>query len=85
MQQQQSVQYLLSGIPRKKYKRELNSLKSFVRYFWHFHQLEKDMCGAPNDDACYPMPDEQAKQVYDKACEKIKQMEHQLTLTVIKY
>lgn len=77
----QTVKYVLSGTARKKYKKELSLLRQYIRNFWYFHKLEKDMC-PPCKNTLYPMSDEQAQKLYNKACTKALQMQYQLALTV---
>ena len=66
---------------RRKLKKELSLLKSFVRHFWHYHQLDKDMTQFYGGSENYPMSDDVAKQRYDQDLIKIKQLEELLKKT----
>ena len=65
-------QFVISGKERRVVKKELSSLKSFIKGFWYFHQLEKDM------GSCM-MTDEDAKIMFDKRSKEITQLETKLS------
>lgn len=64
-------QFVISGKERRKVKKELSILKSFVKGFWYFHQLEKDM------GSCM-MSDEDAKIMFEKRSKEITQLQTKL-------
>lgn len=64
-------QFVISGIERRKVKKELSSLKRFINNFWYFHQLEKDM------GSCM-MTDKDAKIMFDKRSKEITQIQIKL-------
>jgi len=75
-------QYKIHGEERRSLKKELSLLKSFVKNFWYYHQLEKDMysiyCAA--DINKYVLSDEAAKQKFDEVCLEIKKREEDLSV-----
>lgn len=78
-------QYKISGTERHELKRKLSRLKSYVRNFWHYHQLDKDMTSIYggykiNEKDSYPMNDEMAQQKFDKANEEVKILQEQLSV-----
>lgn len=75
-----SSKFKISGQERRDLKKSLSQLKSFKKGFWHFHQLDKDMCGfiSPEKVGEYPMSDEEAKRRYDKVQMEIKKLTNQL-------
>ena len=68
-------QFKIFGEERRKLKKELSLLKSFVRHFWHYHQLDKDMTQFYGGSENYPMPDKEAQKRYDKKLIEIKNLE----------
>jgi len=71
--------YKISGLGRKRLKKELNELKSLKKYFWHFHQLDKDMASFYNTkNKHFPASDIQAQKKYDELISKIENLEQQL-------
>lgn len=81
-------EFKIHGLQRKHLKKELSALKSYVKNFWHYHQLDKDMCSfyggtnsATNGGAnTYPMDDNTAQQKFDLAIIKIKDLENILSI-----
>jgi len=71
-------QFKIFGEERRKLKKELSLLKSFVRYFWHFHNEDKFMTQIYGSSGNYPMSDNVAQQRYDKKIEQIKYLENKL-------
>jgi len=69
--------YKINGKDRRKAKKELADLKSFVKYFWREHSMEKDMDSIYGHNSC--MSDENAKAIYDSKCEEILKMENLLS------
>lgn len=74
-------QFKIFGEERRKLKKELSLLKSSVRYFWHYHQLDKDMTQFYGGSENYPMSDNVAQQRYDQDLIKIQQLEELLKKT----
>ena len=71
--------YKIHGKERRKIKKELAELKSYVKDFWFLHQLDKDMAWFYGCEGDYPMSDEKAKILYDRANQKIKELESKLS------
>ena len=66
-------QYKIHGIERRNLKKELSRLKSYVRTFWFYHQMDKDMAGPyVSDDA--------ARVKYNEAVKDIKDLESKLSV-----
>jgi len=68
-------QFKIFGEERRKLKKELSLLKSFIRHFWHYHQLDKDMTQFYGGSENYPMSDNVAQQRYDQKLIKIQELE----------
>lgn len=75
-----NIQYLISGLDRKKLKKELNELKSYSKNFWHYHQLDIDMVSFYGSKGDYPMNDEKAQKQFESLNLKIKNIENQLNI-----
>ena len=73
-------QFKIFGDERRVVKKELGELKRYVRYFWHYHQLDKDMASFYGGREDYPMSDEKAQMKFDTANEKIKVLEEKLAV-----
>lgn len=71
-------QYKIYGDERRKLKKELSKLKYFIKYFWHHHQLDKDMSSFYGETENYPMSDQKAQKMYDDYIIKIKELENKL-------
>ncbi len=52
--------YKISGDARREKKKELSSMKSYVKTFWYWHNMDKDMTGFYGGKEGYQMSDEQA-------------------------
>lgn len=72
-------QYKIHGKERRNLKKELSLLKLYVKNFWYYHQLDKDMSIIYSKCNNYPMDDDTAKDKYNKAKNKIKNIEQQLS------
>lgn len=70
--------YKISGTERRKLKSELTRLKSYVKNFWHYHQLDKDMASFYGGKEGYPMSDEDAQNKLDVLNNKVKVLEDSL-------
>jgi len=77
--------FKISGQERRNLKKLLNEYKSYEKGFWHYHQLDKDMCafvtptgGAQKDTKAYPMSDEEAQKRYEKLLGDIDRISKQL-------
>jgi len=67
--------YKISGIERRRLKKDLSELKSFVKYFWHYHKLDKDMTQFYGGNGDYPMDDIKAKNIYDRKNDDIQKIQ----------
>lgn len=77
------IKFAISGKQRKALKRELSSLKHFVKNFWYYHGLEKDMADIYGSSESLIL-DENAQRVYDEAIQKIVEIENRLSATCSK-
>ena len=75
--------YKIHGIERKQLKKELGELKRYVRNFWYYHQLDKDMTSFYGYKYGYPMSDDEAQQRVDKAKNQIEQLEERLSVLYV--
>jgi len=72
-------QFKIHGKERRDLKKELSALKAYVRGFWHFHQLDKDMydiygCNGKNS----LMSNKDATIKFNEAKRQIESIEKQL-------
>lgn len=72
--------YKIHGIERRQLKKELGELKRYVKNFWYYHQLDKDMTYFYGYKEGYPMSDDEAQQRVDKAKKQIEQLEDKLSV-----
>ena len=72
--------YKIHGIERRQLKKKLGELKRYVRNFWYYHQLDKDMASIYGGKDGYPMSDYEAKKRFDKANSGIKALEERLSV-----
>lgn len=72
--------YRIHGKERRVLKKELGELKRFIKNFWYYRQLDKDMSHFYGGSENYPMSDEDAQKVYDKNCIKIQNLEYLLSI-----
>lgn len=71
--------FKIKGKERRELKKELFSLKSFAKIYWHYHQLEKDMYNILNiNSPDFLMSDEDAKKQFDDTNNKILKIEKDL-------
>ena len=68
--------FKIYGPRRRKLKKELGELKSYVRYFWHNHQLEKDMFMFFKSGNV--LTDDEAQERFDQANAEIAELEAKL-------
>ena len=80
-----SSNFKISGQERRDLKKLLNEYKAYEKGFWHYHQLDKDMCafitpigGMQKDTKAYPMSDEEAQKRYDELLTKINKIDNKL-------
>ena len=80
--------FKISGQERRNLKKLLAEYKSYETGFWHYHQLDKDMCAfisptekMSKDPKAYPMSDEEAQKRYDKIVSKIEELKKKLEET----
>jgi len=69
------TKFRISGIERRQFKKELASKKSFLKHFWHYHRLDKDMCSFYGGREEYPMSDDRAQKRFDEVSREVEQME----------
>ena len=76
--------FKISGQERRNLKMILHEYIAYEKGFWHYHQLDKDMCAfiSPEKVGEYPMSDEEAQKRYDNILSKIKELKRQLKETV---
>lgn len=63
--------YKINGLERRKVKKHLSELKSFVKDFWYYHNLDKDMYSFYSPDDNSIMSDANAQLLYDSKIEEI--------------
>lgn len=68
-------QFKIHGLERRKLKKQLANVKSFVKDFWHYHQMDKDLASFYGSSSTFPMSDHQANDIYKKKKEEIKNLE----------
>lgn len=80
--------FKISGQERRNLKMILHEYIAYEKGFWHYHQLDKDMCAfisptekMSKDPKAYPMSDEEAQKRYDKIVGKINELKTQLSET----
>lgn len=73
-------QFKINGQERRALKKELAQLKSFVKNFWYFQRLEKDLVSIYGGGENYPMSDEIAQKKFDDAALKVKKLEEILSI-----
>ena len=71
-------QFKIFGVERRKLKKELSLLKLFIKDFWHYHTLDKDMASIYGNTANYPMSDNDAQIMYKSKQEEILVLEEKL-------
>lgn len=67
--------FRISGQERREKKKELSSLKSYVKNFWHYEDIERVYGGGSDDARC--------QQMIAKAEKEIRQLESELAETAI--
>lgn len=72
--------YKIHGLERRQLKKELALLKSFVKNFWHYHQLDKDMYYIYGCDDSKLLRDDEAQIKLDNTEIKIKHLEERLSV-----
>lgn len=69
-------EFKIHGLERRKLKSEVAEKKSFLKNFWHMHQLEKDMAYLYGSSGDFPMDDERAQEVYSRTEAEIVKLEN---------
>ena len=61
-----SSNFKISGQERRDLKKLLNEYKAYEKGFWHYHQLDKDMCNfiSPEKLGEYPMKSNMKTELY---------------------
>lgn len=72
-------QYKIHGFERREIKKALSQLKRYVKNFWHYHQLDKDMASFYGSSKGYPMSDEEAQKKFDSANLRIEEFTDMLS------
>ena len=70
--------FRISGQERREKKKELSFLKSYVKNFWHYEDIDRVYGGGSDDIDC--------RQIIDRAKKEIEELESELSepATVIK-
>lgn len=72
-------QFKIHGDERRKLKHELAQEKSYLKNFWHYHTLDKDMASIYGGFGGFPMSDERAEEIYNQHKEKVDKLEKLLS------
>ena len=72
--------YKIHGIERRQLKKELGELKRYVKNFWYYHQLDKDMASFYGGKDGFPMSDDEAQKRVDEAKKQIQELENRLSV-----
>ena len=56
-------QFRISRQARREKKKEISSLKSYVKNFWHFEDIERAYGGGSDDAACQKMIDKAEEEI----------------------
>lgn len=72
--------YKINGLERRKVKKHLSELKSFVKDFWYYHNLDKDMYSfySPSDTTSL-MSDADAQILINSKNDEILKIEKELS------
>lgn len=70
-------EYKIHGLDRRKMKKELSLIKSFIRDFWHDHTMDKDMASFYGGSV---MSDSDAQTIYDRESLNILEIENMLNV-----
>lgn len=63
--------FRISGQERREKKKELSSLKSYVKNFWHYEDIDRVYGGGSDDIDC--------RQMIDRAKKEIEELESELS------
>lgn len=72
--------FKIHGTKRRQLKKELNKLKLYVKNFWYYHELEKDMISFYGSKETYHISDEDAQIKINNTKTKIKKIKEQLSI-----
>ena len=70
--------FKINGLERRKVKKKLGELKSFVKNFWYYHNLDKDMYSFYSPNSNNKMSDLDAKLLYDSKINEIEKIMSEL-------
>lgn len=73
--------YKITGKKRKKIKKEISQLKTEIKNFWYFHQIDKDFAFCYGSTDNYPISDDEAKMIYEDLVDRQKYLEKKLLQT----
>ena len=63
---------------RRKVKHEISKIKSLLKGYWYYHQLDKDMASFYGSTDTFPMSDEKAQEIYDQKKKEIEELKASL-------
>lgn len=69
--------YGIHGLERRRLKKELGELKRYVKNFWYYHRLDKDMTSFYGG---HPMSDDEAQKRVDETKKQIQELENRLSV-----
>lgn len=72
--------YKIHGTERRTLKKELRSLKIYVKKFWYYHQLDKDIASLYGIKESYLMTDDEAQKRINNTVLNIKSLENSLSI-----
>lgn len=67
---------------RKRLKKELAFKKDFLKSFWHYHEVDKDLRTIFGNKSAGMVTDFEASKIYEQTEKEIKDLETELTPTV---
>jgi hypothetical protein len=72
-------EFKISGDERRQYKKELSSLKAFIKGYWHEHYMDQDMYTFYGGRG---FTDEEAQEIYERRVWEIAVLEGKLKETL---
>ena len=71
--------YKISGVERRKLKKELSELKYFVKMFWHFEDIDRVYGGGLTDKECDDLIEEKNKEI-----EKLESLLNEPSIQIVR-